>query len=556
MLFVCLILAKLYVANGLNGDRLEIVVAPDGSIAQNAVAVEQEAGGSGMVRRDDSATADTPSTATATPTTNSTPVRAEIAGHTASAHPDNLWAGQYDGASPYKEEVAMAKAVAWILIGSIFTVISLVYLVNFPSKTVQVASWRTISNSISLFCAVLFFKAIKATVMLAKGSAKLAPDASTLTAYFLVFLIFFVVVECFLLLLKKKPTNLAAWGLIGAHLVGFMAAYAFGTLQMHEPFSTGAGYSFMVIPIALLVIGSMCGLSGMIRNLIVSSDNVVDQYEAAWLKQCIHTEDEIIGFALGLVITQTVRFMILGRIPYFSGPQVEDDSKHIWSLFCMAIFFGLVMLVTDQVRRYLIASEAGATYLRISHTCTQIFAMTVGWCLLFWGKYFFWYATGIDGPVSEGRVLICQMEMALGFSLVSFAVIILCDYSAQRFVGSKDMLESVSEAFEFVVALSWECLFMTALSEAMYADYPDKVQRFAKSTKICVTLCFFILPAWVLYILPKALAGANHGHADAEKADVGLEDAAPEGKENAKPDGETTQDIVVEAKAEKTEAKA
>jgi len=311
----------------------------------------------------------------------------------------------------------------------------------------------------------------------------------------------FAIVEIFLLRVKHNPIHLTAWGLMGAHVVGFMGADAFGTLQETAPWVDNVGMSVAALGVT---VGAMCvgmWIALVFRSGIARMDNTVDANEIAWENQCLHSEEEFFAFTAGLVITQTCRFAIMGKMPHFHGPQFNNELSQIHEMFFVAMGFAVFTLITAAVEMN--TTNASWMVKRTVSIVQETSAMTMGWCLLFWGKWKFWYI--MKEEIAEGDVMSAQMYMAVIFSGASFLFIFALDFLSDRMPSLDHCFRALIEAFELLMGLSWESCFMTAVAGATGSEFPNKYARVLASAKICGFLCVLIIPAWLWHILPRGL---------------------------------------------------
>jgi hypothetical protein len=265
-----------------------------------------------------------------------------------------------------------------------------------------------------------------------------------------------------------------------------------------------------------------------VRYIVVSFDDEIDAHEKLWIEQCVEAENEFFAFAVGFLISIVARRALTGCTAQLHWMPIDTgDAVQTWGLLGFAALFGCFVSVGTGIRHFTddhdwiaqtitIGSwhweQHHTSYLeRASAMFELTMAMSCGWCLLFWGYWLFWNLTDGEGVVGDGSVVVARVVMVLFFTVSSFLVLIVLDYIADRSLKLEAGLRALSEAFVLVVGLSWESASMdvfTAVNEYEVGTFEAACVQIGQT----VIICMFVLPAWILYILPHALHHSSHGH--------------------------------------------
>jgi len=410
------------------------------------------------------------------------------------------------------------------------------YMVNSSDQDIVKTTWRTIGNGLSIFAALLIFKCLKDLTSLIfydeDNASLLQMSSSTYDALqgggtvstgkqiFIVirFVLAFLFVEFMMYRYRARKLALAAFGLMGAHVVGFMGGECFGVIQMQEPFKESACLSFVVVIIGAASIGLMMLQAKKARTFITEADGSVDDHEHNFEHSCEHSENEFFSFAVGLLITQFFRHLIVGKPCDFHGPQFNNDSNEIYQLLIVALCFGIGVLVFDVIGRYMArqALEGNAYPMgkRAMELLEETCAMTMGWSLLFFGKWWFWYTLRDD--IVDGDIMTGQMYMAVGTTLGSFALVVVFDFLSDRLHSWGEAIRALIQTLEMLIGLTWESVFVTAIELSTSSSYTEKLDRVIHDFEISIFLCILVIPAWAMYIMPRGLPEHEHGEHGAE----------------------------------------
>lgn len=419
------------------------------------------------------------------------------------------------------------RGTALVLLGGFFVVVSLFYLLNFPDKDVGTAVWKTLSDVTSLFCAILIYEGTNAAMHVMFGE-DLNPTCTDMTSRFTRSFMSFLLLEIALGLTKNHPMMLISWGQLNAHVTGFFCLDYFGGLQQCEPYNQSPGWAFLVVIIASVTMGGMVYIGSLIRTSIVQRDDGGEDHETvahAWHHECEESEDEAMAFCLGLLISQVIRFCLVGKLPPIAGYPKYKTYSQVKALLVIALTLGVVGVAFDFLRHHLrhqrsrhhfsgLKGKVVRLVERMSSTLQQVLAFTMGWCLVFWGKWMFYFTQSNSHALVRSNKMLGSMALTVLFSCVCYAMIIIVFIvtSRKELRRSAQCLRSILEGFVLCMGFYWEKLFFEALDGIQPREHTENgIQTFVLMTFI---ICVLLLPAWSWYILPKGLEchGAHEEH--------------------------------------------
>lgn len=397
-----------------------------------------------------------------------------------------------------KDAVQEADQLAFSIIGMTVVVMLMFYYVNSEDPDLRGAAWKVASDGTSLFCAVLAFDILR-------DAMALLPKTGNTTAQVLMgfgrFLCLFAGVEGALVACQNRPFRLAACGLLGAHILGFTAVDAFGLLQECRPFSDSPAFSILAVLVAAIVLVGMCGAALKARQFVKRGN-------PQWEHQCEHSEDEFMAFTFGLLICQLVSFCILGKLPPLYGSKDKKTWSQISFLLLASVFFAIGVPLAGILRAFMTKRHAGRAIQRALGLFQATLGMSMAWCLLFAAK---WVTKTLDkkGIVTLGTNMTNLLWMAFFWTGVGLAVILVVDKVADRVEQHVEGLRSLIDAIILLIGLSWEKTFMEALSVISAGDHHIVVQALER-----LALLLFVLPAWVMHMVPRVHHGHGGGHGD------------------------------------------
>jgi hypothetical protein len=420
-----------------------------------------------------------------------------------------------------KDVKSTATAIGVMLLGMVTFTMSLFYATQFPDSDVRHATWLTLSEAISLFCAVLLFTSFKDLMVLqfgeTGGSHDGIPNTKTMIISFIRLLLAFWGVQ--LLLMKYRHTDLPlkAWGSIGGNFVAFACIDSFGMIQQFTPFRDNPANAFLGAVIGGFLILCMCISAHVVRDYVMTyDDGVIKEHEANWNEQCKAVENQFASICLGLLVSVVIRYSIAGSLPAIWGSPHNKTQDQVNILFGVSLGMAVPVFAMSLTVSAL-ASHSGAipAIVRAANVTQLILSMCMGWSLVFCGQWQFWSATKGKG-VGMGDKMTARMIDALIMSYISFGFILCLDFIADKMQVARGGFNAVSNAFVLGLGVAWQGAFSEALN-ALSHRFEDRTTRAYMDCLLTLVLCAIVLPAWVMYMLPKALAGPQPLEDDKEK---------------------------------------
>jgi len=419
-----------------------------------------------------------------------------------------------------------------LIVASVLLVVFLFYLVNAKDQSVKDLAWKTLSDATSLFIAICLFYSLHdlLNAELFRGSRK----SYKVGFGFVLLLVFYSAIQVILAACRNRAFQLAGWGLIGAHIVGFVGVDTFGALQESSFFAESIGKSCLVVPIAATLfacasVSMHCLRAAFIKTKseqILKKDSITatktettaDDLDS-WDHQCCHTEDEITSFALGVLLSQIIRYSILGYLPEIYGTKSKKDSKEVLLLFLVTVGLAAGVFITALLNGLVQSKGVSHHMMRLLGLINSVCAMTMAWCALFVSMWM-WDLKG-KGLVRFGETLTLKVWVAFTVTALSLCIVVVLTQAANLIqLVNRSGLDSFNGALVFLIGLSWEKAFMKAIDGML----TDSDQRPIFKASFRVALCLFIIPAWIWHILPKAVHehhghGHGHGHDDHDHGD-------------------------------------
>lgn len=405
----------------------------------------------------------------------------------------------------------VSTSIGVMLLGMVAFTMSLFYAVHFPDADVQHTTWVTMSETMSLFCGVLLFTSFKDIMVLQFGESgghhDSQPTLWSMILSLLRTLLLFWGVQDLLRKYKQKPLALKACGSIGGNIIAFAAIDCFGMIQQVSPFRDNPGNAFLGMCIAGVLIGSMCFSAHIVRhNKMTKEDGIIKEHDMKWDDACKQVENQFASICLGLLFSIVVRQAITGQMPAVWGSPHNKTQEQVNKLFGVSLGFSVPVFAISIVVLALKSYENSLPgLLRSARVSQLILSMCMGWSLVFCGQWEFWSSTSGNG-VGLGDKMTARMIDALVFSYMSFGFIIALDFLADNVKVARGGFQAVSCAFTLGLGLAWQGAFSEAIS-CLSNRFEDKTTRAYMDVLITLCLCGIVMPAWVLYMLPKALAG-------------------------------------------------
>lgn len=401
----------------------------------------------------------------------------------------------------------LGTTISVMLLGMVGFVMVVFYLVNCRSSLIRENTWYVINSTLSIFCSVLFFQATHSAALALQGYSEEDITEPLVIFDMLCFLVTWFSLSWALHFLRPCHDEMKAVGMMGAHVTGFVAMYAFGEWQQLESVKTsllactGVVGAFVFITLVLCVLSRLMrpSFSSSMHELIEGSSSEDEVPEGTWIDFCIETEDDVIALCLGFLISQLVRFQITGSLPPINGQPDGHDYAQILSLFLAGVGFQILagastyfVHVSRHPRNNSLRLELWTRYATLFQ---DIVAMSMAWCTLMCGQWLFYRAFRIERVL--GRLLLALVASARAVVFV----FILEVFFARVPVIRKSSWRAVVDAEALLVGLTWESTFDAAV-EGLGEDFTDPVLA-----KCCIScgLIAIVWPAWRFYILPRSL---------------------------------------------------
>lgn len=317
---------------------------------------------------------------------------------------------------------------------------------------------------------------------------------------FVVGAVFYLIVELVLLLVKQRKKALLVFGILGGHIGSFLCSDAWAVTQEVDPWKKSVGMSILWVLVSIAFGFSLVAAAHFIRDRFVSRDGELDDKEEAWLRQSEEFEDEFMAFTVGLLITQVIRFALLGELVSYHGVQQHKDNanvwRDIWLLYTLAILFSILSLLISlaNVKFALEGFKQRALVLG-----ARMCSMTSSWSFLFFGKWFFWEVRGTDN-VSDNVVPLTVM--ACIFMLVGLIIVSTIEMASRKYKFQSCVFLVLLEINTFTIGLAWESVFKECIEQWAEGRSSTASGRLGWEALAAGVTAIIVIPAWALYILP------------------------------------------------------
>mmetsp|Transcript_103 Transcript_103/g.286 ORF Transcript_103/g.286 Transcript_103/m.286 type:complete len:623 (-) Transcript_103:139-2007(-) len=408
---------------------------------------------------------------------------------------------------PTREEAGIRIALSLTMISMVAVTMGLFYLTNWPDPDIRRATWSVIASTLTIFCAIVAFNALKELTMglLNEPDEFFAtefsdePTFSVLVHHVLRAVALLVMLYGLLYSLRYNPQSLEVVAGIGAHIVGFALIEAFGTLQLRSPFIYNPMMSLVAVLLAASMIGVVVSLGSSLRESMLTAPQdkpLKSAYEEA--------ENDYTGLTMGLLASQVIKFLIVGHIAPIHGAPKGKTLSEVMMLASAGCGMALVVIGVSAARTFVLNDELSGARSRIRRLCDiaeRGASMALGWIMLYAGQWAFWTMTGGEG-VAGGDDMIAGMLMLVVFGIIGFALIFLVEYLADYGIIQRPAMEALINGVGLSLALTWEITVDTSV-QCMHMVIPHHGVRFIDAA-VDAFLCGIVIPAQVLYILPRA----------------------------------------------------
>jgi len=422
-------------------------------------------------------------------------------------------AGVAEGEAGAGETENLAKeqeslSLAFLLMGGVGALMVVFHFANSTHLDIQLAAWRVLNMTVSIFVAVLLYGILKEMIILVFEPGITALIVMTL----ILFVILFVGSHGFLYKLKSgSELQVKGSGIILAHICGFAGMYGLADsreIALVEERGT-PGMIALVLTSSIVIAGLSYFMDIVMKKMehgetVVATRNgegrTPREEDELWIDTCEEMDDDVFCLAVSFSIVLWFRYMIRGRpFPYMPGA-VGNVTQHHANvllscsfLFTVLVFAGAFAMIKfhyhiDSHRR--VATNA-------QHLCSMIMA----WCFLFWAEWQL-YVWGWEHTIIGGCLVI-----AIFMTLFSFGAVVFLTHIQAYFHSTKMMqraMGSLEMALGVLVGFSWERAFDVGFEE-INAKYEHGMLGPCLVILLSIGLFAIVAPAWRLNILPKVL---------------------------------------------------
>lgn len=382
---------------------------------------------------------------------------------------------------------------ALLLVGSIAFVMVLFYLVNSHVKTIVSHTWSMINLSVSIFSAVVSYNVVSKLIELGLETVDGSPGR--ILSRFLQLFGWWILVAGLLFCARDSPLHLLSHGTIGGHILGFAAIYLFGDICLSEFFKTSPWMVLLVIPIAWVTIVLLFSTTIICRTAIKDDeDGGID----AWHDQSKDTGTDFLSMATAFLIVFFFRWLLIDP----DGPPTIDGELGL------APSKGIYLLLLSTLFLFLSAIVAAAHH-HIPAFFMDFISTTVATSAAFLLIFGYMWRVG-----ETGSELFSQFKVAMLISIYAVAFLLLVVLFKTHCMrenlkgGLGGAFDPIWTGIGLAVGLSWEKVFDASMDG--FSDYVSKQEggneKGAKIIEILfmVVVILVVVPAWQVYILPKA----------------------------------------------------
>lgn len=394
--------------------------------------------------------------------------------------------------TPKEGSASLYKGHAsFMLLAGIAIVMGIFYMVNSPSELVAKSTWSMLNTVVSIFCAVMTYGLVNDVlkkVLKLPGEDGMPPGVASLISASIQLIVWWYIVVFLLFLVKSSALRLKGYGTVGGHILGFAALSVYGQLALIDAFSGSPWMTLLDIAIALLTMGLLFMTSRLVRICLQAAHCVGDEDDARWHDQSLDTGNDFFALCVGFLISMLMRFVITGKLPSIEGEMGGASSRQVWRL----TLGGLALFVFGGVLAGVLHISGGDEESTKSRVLTFALSATMDAAAFAWLFAAMWKVGDKETEVM-GHCII-----SLGFSVFAALVVLLLSRVPSGF------LRGAFAAIGLMVGLSWEKTFDAASEGVAEMDLFAGVNREYLKVFLSLGLLLIVLPAWMVYILPKS----------------------------------------------------
>lgn len=432
------------------------------------------------------------------------------------------------------------------------------YFVNFPDPNIRQFSWSMLSTTISIFCAVLLNKAAISFFLeqllpspFPRGFNMHVGHRENIVVATGLFVFCFTMLSVAGYYCQHDKRYLFAVQGIGGHITGFAFIAAGGHWQ--EIFEEQRTYVYLVT-LGFFVVAAIARVCSVKARKAV----LPEHGHMHWAEEVAEGEDEAFALAIGFLISQCALFHVTDKLQPMHGVTRDHTLIEVYHLLFWVVACLVLLVASSFVRSRMKGirtdlGETGCTIERIVSFGQHLSAFSAGWMML---KVFEWTVTLHVKNMALGMII-----DAFVVTMISMVMIYFLDMCADKLTENLDdhatmnqnedsscpmdpnepesstVLRSVSEvfqedakglllnahsqafnksnheralrtimgAFSFLTGLSWEKAFDSA-NDCVIEGVPlFRNHRVLSKITFSVCLVLLVFPAWLMYIVPKAM---------------------------------------------------
>lgn len=415
-------------------------------------------------------------------------------------------AGAHETKKVAKEEESLS--LACLLMGGVGALMVVFHFANSTHLDIQLAAWRVLSMTVSIFAAVLLYGILKGLIIIV-----FEPSVTALTVMTLMlFVLLFLGSHAFLYTLKSaSQVQVKGSGIILAHICGFAGMYGLAdSREIAFVEEHGTPGMMALVLLSATCIGGLSYVMDILMKKVEDGESVIAtrngegrtprEEDELWIDTCDEMDDDVFCLAVSFSIVLWFRYMIRGRpFPYMPGMcgNVTQHDAHLL-LGCSIFFAVLVFVGAFAMHKFHHQVDA---HRRIATNAQHLSSMIMAWCFLFWAEWQL-YVWGWEHTIIGGCLLI-----AIFMTLFSFGAVILLNHIQGHFHSTKMMqraMGSLEMALGVLVGFSWERAFDVGFEE-INAKYEHGIFGPCLVILLSIGLFAVVAPAWRWNILPKVM---------------------------------------------------
>eukprot|EP00931_Biecheleriopsis_adriatica_P087052 TRINITY_DN61574_c0_g1_i1.p1 TRINITY_DN61574_c0_g1~~TRINITY_DN61574_c0_g1_i1.p1 ORF type:complete len:600 (-),score=112.15 TRINITY_DN61574_c0_g1_i1:113-1870(-) len=297
--------------------------------------------------------------------------------------------------------------------------------------------------------------------------------------------------------MEKTKRRLKAWAMMMAHLCGFAAIEAGGSLQHLEVFARSPLMALVAAVINQVVIVVLFRLFDLCRQATIYDHE--DERVVMCKEEIFDAELDIISLATSFLTVQVVRYAITGTLPNEEG-LVEPWKPVGYPAILQLLGFGVASLVVSIL---FVCIKCSNEFLKFVVELSQnTFGLLFAWSALWSSRLFMREWDGIDDTLGTDLYTNERhLVTALVLSLCALLVIKVLDCVSDMGGGVTRTLQNMINVLSVMIGLSWESCFESGVSElSQETPNPFRMQLVFSAGAIAI-----VLPAWRWYVLQRVL---------------------------------------------------